>query len=137
MVIDQMINVYAASGSTHKNERNDMFMSEIVPHISTVKQNVIVGDFNCVLLKSDSNSKNLNTCVGLETLVQTLQLYDVELKKNRRGNFTFIRGQSKSRLDRYYASLEVIEKVKTIATKPVAFSDHHALVLKYRNLIGA
>lgn len=134
VVIDQMnfINVYAASGSTHKNERNDMFMSEIVPHISTVKQNVIVGDFNCVLLKSDSNSKNLNTCVGLETLVQTLQLYDVELKKNRRGNFTFIRGQSKSRLDRYYASLEVIEKVKTIATKPVAFSDHHAVVLKYQ-----
>lgn len=83
VTIDQVnfINVYAASGSGRKNERHNMFTSGIIPHLSTTKRNVVVGDFNCVLSRADSNSRAANSCTGLENLISTLRLYDVEMKK--------------------------------------------------------
>lgn len=102
------INVYAPSGSNYRNERNSFFTFDIIPHLSFTKKNIIVGDFNCILLPSDSNSSNKNICSGLQKLVTSLNLHDIEHKINQKTNFTFIRGDSKSRLDRFYAPLEFI-----------------------------
>lgn len=125
------INVYAHSGSGFKKERNILFNEDILVHLAHGKENVIVGDFNCVLNGDDMIGSAKNFCRGLKNLIDSLDLKDVEKTiLKRQTNFTFVRGASKSRLDRYYASIEFIEKVQSVTTLPLSFSDHHSVVLK-------
>lgn len=51
-------------------------------------------------------------------------------------NFTFVRGISKSRLDRFYAPKDFSDKVQTVLTLAVPFSDHHAVLVKYEAPAG-
>lgn len=131
-----IINVYAASGSNRKQERDILFSSDIVPHLSTNHINIVAGDFNCILLESDSNSNIKNFSKGLESLVKSLKLLDIEKEKNHNVNFTFVRGISKSRLDRFYAPKDFSDKVQTVLTLAVPFSDHHAVLVKYEAPAG-
>lgn len=127
-----IINIYAASGTNRKKERDILFSSTIIPHLSSVKINIIAGDFNCILLSSDSNSTVPNFCKGLESLVKSVCLFDVEKEKNTSVQFTFIRGISMSRLDRFYAPKDFLSKVLSVSTAAVSFSDHHAVLIKYQ-----
>lgn len=125
------INVYAHSGSGFKKERDVLFNEDILIHLAHDKENVIVGDFNCVLIESDMVGSVKNFCGGLKNLVDSLELKDVEKTiLKRQTNFTFVRGASKSRLDRYYGSVEFIKNVQCIRTIPLSFSDHHSVILK-------
>lgn len=113
-VIDgvNFINVYAHSGSKFKKERETLFTHEILIHLGEFKENIILGDFNCIIDKSDSSSSVKNLCNGLKKLVTELDLFDVQLLKGNGRTFTFVRGDSKSRLDRFYGSKNFIEQVK-------------------------
>lgn len=42
------INIYAHSGSNQKKERDTLFNEDILIHLAHGKENVIVGDFNCI-----------------------------------------------------------------------------------------
>lgn len=124
------INVYAHSGSNFRKERDKLFTEEILIHLAHGKENVLVGDFNCVLEASDTNGSN-NICQGLRQLTSSLDLKDVErcVLKNR-VNFTFFRGSSKSRLDRFYGSDNFLTQVQNVTTLPLSFSDHHGVLIK-------
>lgn len=127
------INIYAHSGSNQKKERDILFNDEILIHLAHGKENVIVGDFNCILLPEDMSGPIKNFCHGLNNLISGLDLKDVEKTMLKsRVNFTFYRGSSKSRLDRFYASKEFIDLISEIKTLPLAFSDHHSVLIKYK-----
>lgn len=125
------INIYAHSGSNQKKERDELFNDTILIHLAHGKENVLLGDFNCVLLPDDMNGTTKNFCHGLNSLITSLELKDVEktFLKNKT-NFTFFRGTSCSRLDRYYASTDFITQVLDVHTVPLSFSDHHGVILK-------
>lgn len=133
VVIDDInfINIYAHSGSKYKKERDLLFSEDLLIHLSEHKENVILGDFNCIIDKNDSNGLNKNISNGLKTLVTSLGLIDIELKKNNTRTFTFMRCNSKSRLDRVYSSIDFLEKVRSLETVPVPFSDHHSIIIKF------
>lgn len=125
------INIYAHSGSNHKKERDELFSESILIHLAHGKENVLVGDFNCTLLSNDMSGPTKNFCHGLNNLISSLDLKDVEKTILKSGTtFTFVRGNSKSRLDRYYASADFITQVLDVKTVPLTFSDHHSVILK-------
>lgn len=125
------INVYAHSGSKYRKERDLLFSQDIVSHISCEQSNIILGDFNCILLKQDSNGVVKNFCPALQNLVSDLQLRDVEKSVNKKTCFTFFRGESMSRLDRIYGTELFIRNVISFESLATPVSDHHALILKF------
>ena len=54
-VIDDInfVNVYTHSGSQYKRERDLLFTNEILVHLAEFRENVILGDFNCILERND------------------------------------------------------------------------------------
>uniref|UniRef100_A0A1W7R675 Putative tx1-3 aae n=1 Tax=Aedes albopictus TaxID=7160 RepID=A0A1W7R675_AEDAL len=131
LVIDGInyIDVYAHSGSKYKKERDLLFTDEMMIHLGEFKENVVLGDFNCITDKKDSTGAVKNICNGLKKMIAELQLLDVELSKNSHRVFTFVRGDSKSRLDRIYGSEAFIKNVRKIETIAVPFSDHCSVVM--------
>ena len=131
------VNIYAFSGSNRKKERDQLFINDLAVHLGKggKKIDVIGGDFNCILNNGDSNSSVKNFSTGLKQLIEMFKLKDVafELKKNA---FTFIRNDSSSRLDRFYTSSLLLQKVVDFATIPVAFSDHFGILMTIRGSVG-
>ena len=129
------INVYAHSGSGFKKERDQLFTVDALVHFKEGKENIMLGDFNCIILTTDSNSSFKNLSTGLKNLVSSMNFIDVEKKvKGNDTSFTFIRHGSKSRLDRIYTTKSFCDSVISIETKPTAFSDHHCIIAKYKVL---
>lgn len=129
------INIYAHSGSGFKKERDQLFTVDTLIHFKEGRENVMLGDFNCIIHTEDSNSAVKNISTGLKNLISSMNFIDVE--KKIKGNdtfFTFYRNGSKSRLDRIYASKYFCDSVTKIETKPTAFSDHHCVFAKYKVL---
>lgn len=124
------VNIYAQSGSQFKKERNDFFTEEISIHINRHFEGVIIGgDFNCFLNAKDTNGA-MNFCQGLQQLVDKMKLTDVSNHVLKNINFTFFRGSSASRLDRFYFSNGMLDRIKEVKTVPLAFSDHHSVIVK-------
>lgn len=71
------VNIYAHSGSGYRKERDVLFTQDIIPHLSSNESNVVLGDFNCILLKKDSNGSVKNISQGLKQLVENLNLKDI------------------------------------------------------------
>lgn len=111
------INIYAPSGTDEKTERNKFFKNDIAKHLikNGVQFSLAGGDFNCVLDPKDNKSDNVNDCPALRTLIRDLGWVDIwrELKRDEIG-FTFQRGKSASRLDRFYCSPNFLPFVKDI-----------------------
>lgn len=129
------INIYAHSGSGFKKERDQLFTVDSLIHFKEGKENVMLGDFNCIVHATDSNSSVKNISNGLKHLVSSMNFIDVEKKIKGGGTaFTFYRNGSMSRLDRIYSSQSFCDYVTAIETKPTAFSDHHCVVVKYKVL---
>lgn len=117
--------------ATKKKERDELFLDNMAVHLNKggFTYSVVGGDFNCILNAGDTAGSNKNFCSGLKRLIELFKWKDIalELKKNI---FTFFRGVSQSRLDRFYAPLKFVERVTDFCTIPVAFSDHCAVVMK-------
>lgn len=126
------VNVYAHSGSQYKNQRDVLFSHDIIPHLSSIYPNVILGDFNCILLNQDSNGSVKNKCKGLGDLTSNLNLFDIGRSVNGKTIYTFYRGESMSRIDRVYGPEVFLENVLSFDTIATAFSDHYALLLKFK-----
>ena len=124
------VNVYAQSGSQYKKERNDFFTESIAIHLNKHFDSLVIGgDFNCVLSENDCRGAN-NFCQGLQQLIDKMKLKDVAKHKIKKPVFTFFRGNSASRLDRFYFSANLVDKVYDVQTVPLAFSDHHSVIVK-------
>lgn len=126
-----MINIYAHSGNNMRKERDHLFTEALTIHLNKPKCafTLIGGDFNCVLDAKDTKGTQNNFSSGLKNLVDLLSLQDIA--KTRKANqFTFFRGNSASRLDRFYAPAGLLENVTDCTTHPLAFTDHHSVVIK-------
>jgi exonuclease III len=131
------INVYPISGSQYRRERREFFLNEIVPHLNKTNTNkyIIGGDFNCILDPADTRGATKNMCHELKRMIENLQTKDIYAKFSHNYNvrqYTFHRGNSASRLDRFYLSAELLERSTDFEVAPVGFSDHHAVLFKYR-----
>lgn len=125
------INIYAQSGSGFRKQRDMLFTQDVLVHLSQDGPNVILGDFNCILLKKDSNGTVKNISQGLKHLIDSLDLRDIGNLLNSKTHFTFFRGESMSRLDRMYGPNTFLNAVKSFETLATSFSDHHSLIIKY------
>ncbi len=129
------VNVYPVSGSQYKRERNIMFLNEITVHINRQNANelFIGGDFNCILDPRDTRGESKNICYGLKQLTASLYMKDTHLHLNPNNRqFTFFRGVSASRLDRFYVTENFLNTILTTGTHITAFSDHSAIDLKIK-----
>lgn len=106
------INIYAFSGSNKRKERDNLFVNNLSVHLAKggKKNDVIGGDFNCILNNFDTTSSTKSFSTGLRKLVEMFNLKDValELKTN---TYTFIRNNTSSRLDRFYAPLSLLKNI--------------------------
>lgn len=130
VVVDglNLVNIYGHSGSQYNAERDDLFQNMISPHLCKGNLLVLGGDFNCILDGPDMKSNNKVYCKGLRNLVSLFKLVDLGSASRQ---FTFLRHNSASRLDRFYCDKEFIHRAKKYETLPVPFSDHHAVVLTF------
>lgn len=136
LAIDQInfINVYAPSGSNKRAERSEFFTNDISLHLMKdgISETICGGDFNCIIERGDNNGDSFNDCPALRTLIN--QMSWVDIWRHVRGNetvFTFQRGRAASRIDRFYCSSSFINGVRGICVKPLAFTDHHAVLIKH------
>ena len=127
------LNVYLPSGTNKRTEREDM-LNNVIPNFVRIPYNntVIGGDFNCVMHPKDQRG-TYHPSQGMERLYTELQLRDVwEHVYNNNVQYTFFRGNSASRLDRFYVNKQQISSIYNTIILPVAFSDHHCLKLQMK-----
>ena len=125
------LNVYLPSGSNKRMEREEM-INKIMPYYLRVSYEMIIlgGDFNCVMNPKDQTGA-YHPSHAMGRLYNDLQLCDVwEYVHKNHVEFTFCRGHSASRLDRFYINKQQTSTIYNITTLPVAFSDHCCLKLQ-------
>lgn len=127
------VNVYAFSGTNRKKERDEMFQTDLAVHLSKYPSTSMIlgGDFNCILETGDSRNSTKNYSTALRSLTDSLKLSDVLLKK-KSNEYTFLRGDTASRIDRFYAHSSMIENIIQAQTVTVVFSDHRAVFFKLK-----
>jgi exonuclease III len=128
------INIYAKSGSQYKRTRDDFFQNKLAVHLNKnrVTENVLAGDFNCILDPADTRGSTKNFCFGLRQLVNSFQFKDTLLHLGRAREYTFFRGSSASRIDRVYVTPNFFPRVVDFKTISNAVSDHRAVLLSFK-----
>lgn len=104
-----------------------MFQTDLAVHLNKNTSVILGGDFNCILEPGDSKNSNKNYSAGLKNIVNALELKEV-LLQTKSNEFTFFRGDSAPRIDRFYAPASIIDKISRSKTVTVAFSDHRAVM---------
>lgn len=118
-------NVYAPSGVQSYQSRENMFNQSLPFYLQNAGDYVLVGgDFNCVVSAKDATGTNSQS-IALRVLVQNLNLKDTwEILNGNRTEFSFIRANSMSRLDRIYVSSNLCPQVRNTSFHVNSFSDH-------------
>lgn len=82
-----------------------------------------------VLEKKDTKGE-YNNSQNLKKLVEGLKLKDVWAQKHpKKTGYTFFRGKSAARLDRFYTSGGIINRIKEIEIHPCPITDHQAITM--------
>ena len=118
------LNIYAHSGNHFINDREHLFQTEILYYLRrNLSRTIIGGDFNCIINKKDATTNNCHLSKALTTLVRELRLKDAWFIKNKKVEFTYVKKNYKSRIDRIYVKdlSNAITCIKTIHTN---LSDH-------------
>ena len=128
-----LLNIYAPSGSNHRQERRDFFGQEIFNLVRGSSQYpLIIGDFNCVLSAQDTE-RNFNDkkCPALNDLVRSFNYADAfRIVKPNAVEYTFHRPKcAASRLDRFYVPQYLLPHVKDVHHH-ASLVDHHYGVLE-------
>lgn len=107
-----LVNVYAFSGTNKKKERDIMFQTDLAVHLGkySAMSTVLGGDFNCILEPGDTKNSCKNYSTSLKSVIDSLKLKDILLQK-KTNEFTFLRGDSASRIDRFYANSTVVQNI--------------------------
>ena len=131
-----IVNIYAPSGSDKKFERGSFFARDLFRAFSTNNTSnwIVGGDFNCILKPIDVENGtgfNQKKCPQLVDLVNIKSLRDVfrHLHPNRK-EYTFFRTScAPSRLDRFYLSQELLQRVNSVQ-HVASLSDHCGVLLE-------
>ena len=127
----QLVNVYAHSGNKKSMERDELFSKDLLYYLRNSLQNTyIAGDWNCVLSERDSTSDNVVVSKSLLNTIRTLNLKDTWFLKHKNVEYTYVRNNYGSRIDRAYVKElgNYVSKVKLIHTN---FSDHSCLFTEF------
>ena len=130
-----VVNIYAPSGSDKKYERESFFARDLFRAFSTNSTTnwIVGGDFNCILKPIDVENGtgfNQKKCPQLQDLVNIKSLRDVfrHFYPNRK-EYTFFRTScAPSRLDRFYVSQELLQRVNSVQ-HVASLSDHCGVFL--------
>ena len=131
-----IVNIYAPSGSDRKFERGSFFARDLFQTFATNSTTnwIVGGDFNCILKPIDVENGagfNQKKCPQLHDLVNIKGLRDVfrhfyPTKKE----YTFFRTScAPSRLDRFYLSHELLQRVNSVQ-HVASLSDHCGVLLE-------
>jgi hypothetical protein len=82
------------------------------------------------VLQNADTTGHFITSRALQGVVQGLALADAWNQVPRRPSFTHHSPTSATRIDRFYVSEDFAERKTGIATRPAAFTDHDAVVLR-------
>ena len=126
-----ILNVYAPSGSSKKREREDFFRDKIIFYLRGNSENLIFGgDFNCVISQRDVSSRNENLqSKALSNLLKQVGLKDITKDSHQLPEYTFVRNNYGSRLDRLYVK-SLFDHISSWETIPISFSDHNMVLVK-------
>ncbi|CAC5398052.1 unnamed protein product [Mytilus coruscus] len=97
------------------------------PDDSVDHYNILVGDFNCTLDKTNRNPSHSRDDIGTKELLFLLSQYDLtdiwrdRYPKDKR--YTFQRGNSKSRIDYIFCDKSLLNKVYNVGISHCPFSD--------------
>ena len=126
-----IVNVYAHSGN-RTAERDNLFNNELIYYLRNGLQNTYIGgDWNCILSERDTNSDNMVISKSLLNMVRTLNLKDIWFLKYKHIEYTFVRTNFGSRIDRAYVNglSKYVYNVKVIN---ISFSDHSCLYSEFK-----
>ena len=119
-----LLNVYAHSGTEKTNDRENLFRNEMVYYLRNNLQNTFIGgDWNCVLSDRDTTSDNFAISKSLLNTVRSLNLKDAWHLKNRQVEYTYVRNNYGSRIDRVYVK-DLANCITNVKVIHVNFSDH-------------
>ena len=119
-----LVNVYAHSGKEKTAERENLFRHELLYYLRNSLQNTFIGgDWNCILSDRDTTSDNFVISKALLNTIRNLNLRDAWHLKNRQINYTYVRNNYGSRIDRVYVK-DLANNITNIKTIHVNFSDH-------------
>ena len=132
-----IINVYAPSGSTSKEEREELFKGALARSLRRCRGEegkfLLMGDWNCVTKEVDvERNFVLKRSTALSSLETTFSLVDAYRSLHPQpspADFTFYRPSvSRSRLDRTYLSPTVRPDLVSVSHEP-GLGDHAILVV--------
>ena len=127
-----LINIYAPSGSKN-SDRDTFFNNDLTYYLRNNSDNTIIGgDFNCITSPRDSSSSSTHVCKALsENFKKKLNMKDAWFICNRDVEYTYIRQDYGSRLDRFYTK-NLSNNVKSVAVKHISFSDHSCVQMEVK-----
>ena len=122
--------MYAPSGKAMKQERDCFFNSEL-PYLLTGETGHILlgGDFNCILEASDTTGGFTNS-QALTELVHGLAQTETCQSNPTRKVYTHYSASGGTRIDRMYATRELLERKLSVEATVAQFTDHLAICLR-------
>ena len=128
-----VICVYGHSGSSHNKEREEFFDKELLPLMQNTSMNMVLGgDWNCILSDKDSsNPNNSNLSKSLKSIVNIFKLKDVHNLVPKIPEYTYVKQNYASRLDRIYLSDSIFKNLN-MKTVPLSFTDHSGVLLDFK-----
>ena len=129
----RIINVYSPSGHNQMREREEFFEKELPYYLRfNNSQTIVGGDWNCVLSTRDvSNGNESLVSKSLLRLFRNIRFSDIWFLHNRAPQYTYIRTNYGSRIDRVYCQ-NLKDNVISCEVLPVSFSDHAAVMTKIK-----
>ena len=126
-----LVNVYAPASASH-SERDSFFQNDLLYYLRNKLNNVILGgDWNCILSERDCQSRNIQVSKTLLNIVRSIKCKDAWFCKDRNVEYTFVRQNYGSRIDRFYVRnlANYIEYIKVVH---VNFSDHSSIEMSIK-----
>ena len=118
-----LINVYAHANST--KDREELFNDELTYYMRNNFENTIVaGDWNCVLSQRDTRSINSHISKALLNIIRTLKFKDIWFNSNNAIEYTYVKGNYGSRIDRIYAKDSLANFIDHVNIIHTNMSDH-------------
>ena len=123
-----LLDIYSPAGSSH-SERDAFFREELIYFLrNNLDHSIIGGDFNCITSPRDSSSKSTHICKTLLNINRDLNLKDVWWLRNRNVEFTYVRENYGSRLDRMYVK-NLGDYITNIKLNHTNLSDHSCVLI--------
>lgn len=124
-------NVYAPSGTQNASLREEFFRQIVPFYLQSASTDLVLGgDFNCIVSLKDSTGSS-NQSKSLKNLIDSLKMCDTwECLHKNQTEFSFVRPNCASRIDRIYVSPSLVPALRTSEYFITSFSDHKAYKIR-------